>query len=78
MSSIRMASLVAAGLMAGINTVSAADVALKLKQTHDQVTDNRRQRSSNRNAAVLKPHTEVSSPNTEALFREFLEWLKRQ
>ena len=78
MSSIRIVSLLAAGLIAGIDTLSAADVPVRPKQSHAQLTDNRRPRSSNPTPEVSTPKTEVSTSKTEALFREFLEWLKKQ
>jgi hypothetical protein len=65
MVSIRIAVLVLAGFTAEIAAAHAADLRLKMRLSHDQTTDHRRQRDSNSTAEKI-------------LYEQFLEWLKKQ
>ena len=65
MVSIRIAVLVLAGFTAEIAAAHAADLRLKMKLSHDQTTDHRRQRDNNSTAEKI-------------LYEQFLEWLKKQ
>jgi hypothetical protein len=65
MNSARISALVVAGLTADIQAASAADLPLKPRYSHEQVTDQGRPRDSNSTAK-------------EPLFQQFLEWLKKQ
>jgi hypothetical protein len=65
MVSIRIAVLVLAGFTAEIPAAHAADLRLKMRLSHDQTTDHRRQRDNNSTAEKI-------------LYQQFLEWLKKQ
>jgi hypothetical protein len=65
MVSIRIAVLVLAGFTAEIAAAHAADLRLKMRLSHDQTTDHRRQRDNNSTAEKI-------------LYEQFLEWLKKQ